>query len=71
MVMYITIIHLTGSTVGSLSVLYTKDLIVFGTFFRGPSNDSRRANCHLLAKESKLNTGKLPAEGLPGNSVDY
>ena len=30
---------------------------------------SRRASCHLLAKEWALNTGKLPPGGLPMNSV--
>ena len=42
--------------------------------FTGTLNKNQnktKQNCHLLAKESKLNTGKLPAEGLPGNSVDY
>ena len=31
--------------------------------------DSRRASCQLLVKEWALNTGKLPPEGLPRNSV--
>ena len=31
--------------------------------------DLRRASCQLLAKQWALNTGKLPLEGLPRNSV--
>ena len=75
--MYINL-KLSGrsSSVGSASALQAAvrlSILASGTFFRGnffpSSTDSRRASCQLLAKEWVLNTGKVPPEGLPRNSV--